>query len=438
MSKIFDGTDEPTEQCHLNSNPSPRPTVSTEQNSMSANMNAQSLPPPVPRLHPKRKPLPQRATQKPNVTSLSTLSSSRFPTGSASPVISGGPPSPVLYVQPAIPSTPSSAPAKVQPLYSPQDLLSTARTSEVSDRASELSHDSEDGRGVLQQAASMLAQSPVPLPPPSSVTQSQRPLSVSSDVSFGRPVGDSRHSVSSISTTSSSTMARTPGAATPKQRTASCASSRTMSSIATAAYLTTVDSAVDGGSDRPSGDTMSEYVMYLRRQKATVWSDRSPKRAVTIHVRQGTHKDKKKAKEDEYAQYTHAYAYYHPKLDMTLELSDARAVDSTKPGRLAAREFDSDGNPVGLAEPVEPVEPVLFASSVSTPSESVNTAPSRHDSVASVATSSTKSDIKAVTAPASDVSRSTSVGSVDDSVMSFRRTLYIVNPDYSGSSDDEQ
>ncbi|KAK9457488.1 hypothetical protein V1511DRAFT_493760 [Dipodascopsis uninucleata] len=100
-------------------------------------------------------------------------------------------------------------------------------------------------------------------------------------------------------------------------------------------------------------NSKSSYVEYLRRQKATVISDRiqpeilkQPSRT----LKNQSHKDKgKKSKYDEFESFTHQYAYYHPKLDMTLELSDARMINNGRPSRMA-RSYTDDSVKGGVGE----------------------------------------------------------------------------------------
>ncbi|KAK7206315.1 hypothetical protein BZA70DRAFT_288692 [Myxozyma melibiosi] len=109
----------------------------------------------------------------------------------------------------------------------------------------------------------------------------------------------------------------------------------------------------------PASERKADYVTYMRRQKATVWCDRVPTNLITksktrhTTAAHGSSSKKKKDSQraDEFSSYMHAYAYYQPKLDMTLELSDARVVSHSS-SRLALRALDQDDETVSLKSSV--------------------------------------------------------------------------------------
>ncbi|KAK9370929.1 hypothetical protein V1509DRAFT_615248 [Lipomyces kononenkoae] len=250
--------------------------------------------------------------------------------------------------------------------------------------------------------------------------------------------------------------------------------------------ISTTTSRLPNASDvAPSNDQLvdgkkADYVRYLRRQRATVWSDRMQRDLLTKQ-RQGHHhkdKERKKSREDEYSTYTHAYAYYHPKLDMTLELSDARVMSETPSTKLASQASDialddsieirTDKVEEKAAEESSITEyPVTEAPKEHLPTEvhvnwgntvtgddrsnlvsdkvaSSQVTAMSNSSLRSVSSDATTTNNTAntVESPATAISheeeltRRLSVGSLDERAIAPRRTLYIVNPDYSSSDED--
>ncbi|KAK9474115.1 uncharacterized protein V1510DRAFT_412465 [Dipodascopsis tothii] len=104
-----------------------------------------------------------------------------------------------------------------------------------------------------------------------------------------------------------------------------------------------------------------DYVSYLRRQKGTVWCDQ-PQRELNKSS-SVLSKESKRRRNAAGARRSltadgmlpHTHAFYHPKLDMTKELTDARQ-GGHEPARLSIpRTIDDD--PVVADEPVPPAEP---------------------------------------------------------------------------------
>ncbi|KAK9380931.1 uncharacterized protein V2V93DRAFT_369948 [Kockiozyma suomiensis] len=229
----------------------------------------------------------------------------------------------------------------------------------------------------------------------------------------------------------------------------------------------------------PQAERKADYATYMRRQKATVWCDRVPKnlitksRAPTSQMYNTSKRKKDSQRTDEYSTYMHAYAYYQPKLDMTLELSDARVV-SNGSSRLAARALgqdeddsslrDSSNETAGSRTPLSASAldlsntSGLFKTSTllsvnSTDEVGNNNSNSRLSVSSSPASASASARLNLPTTPgatsttslsspavAPSLSRKSSAGSLDESelegMIAPRRTLYIANPDYSSSGEE--
>ncbi|KAK9324155.1 hypothetical protein V1517DRAFT_74257 [Lipomyces orientalis] len=531
------------------------PTTST----MPSIYSTGSAVPPLPRMHPKRKPLPPTV----DVNTLSTLTSGRFPGGGPSSPIrhtqafsatgaaasqasgqlaQGQPPTQSAFqylnkASPSVAQSPYIAQQRPLAMANHRDTLSTDNVvpAQVLRRRSQ---ENRDGRRVPHDTIAMLASSPSLPPPPGGLINSESPstktLSRSSTESSGsslalsvqesptaplqiRRAAFQTHSqqggsnASIVSSNSVSTIASvadnsgTSSASLEISRASAFSdqvsltqhslghtsqfSEHTISSTDTSSQLKdTSTSNTPVGVASPSDPSMiskkADYVKHLRRQRATVWSDRMQRDILTKQRQSHHHKEKEKTKkprEDEYSTYTHAYAYYHPKLDMTLELNDARVMSDTRSMTLAshASGITLGGETGTKAEKPEDkaVEAVPEYSVTELPTEQVpalgdlnlgmsmagNEDPQLASSRGSVSSSektvvshaslqiATSADgiatnktpnapmtanileSSATDLPGEEMSRRLSVGSLDEQAIAPRRTLYIVNPDYSSS-----
>ncbi|KAK9360117.1 hypothetical protein V1504DRAFT_456039 [Lipomyces starkeyi] len=544
---------------------STRPNVPTPP-TMPSIYTTGSSGPPLPRMHPKRKPLPSTV----DVNTLSTLTSGRFP--------GGGPPSPIRHAQNFSASTVASpgqipghstqgqsqiqstsqylnkaSPSPVQVPYTSQygpqttvthryvdtiPLPSSTENVLPSQILRRQSQENRDGKRVIHSGAAMLASSPSLRPPPGilAATNTESPYTKSISRSSTASTGSSRslsiqespipplqirgaafqthphqrgstastvssNSVSSVASvsaksgTSSTSLKFSKGSAmtdlcSPTQRSLSHHSQfseRTISSTASQIpNSSTIKMPVvaPASTDPLVVSKKANYVKYLRRQRATVWSDRMQRDLLTKQRQGHHHKEKergKKPREDEYSTYTHAYAYYHPKLDMTLELSDARVMSDTPSTKLA-----SQSSGISLDDEIEtrteiPEDKVVEDTSVAdypvteaptvnatarglnfgksttgeddstpvadsgrwvtssqktvVPCASLQTSMSS-DATATSYTPSTFESSTTTISPEDELARRLSVGSLDEQAIAPRRTLYIVNPDYSGSDGD--
>ncbi|KAK9377558.1 uncharacterized protein V1513DRAFT_113292 [Lipomyces chichibuensis] len=522
--------------------------------------------PPLPRMHPKRKPLPSTV----DVNTLSTLTSGRFPGGgppspirhtqnfSASNVTSPGPiPGHSAQGQSQIQSTsqyvnnasPSPAQAPYTSQHGPQTTVThryvdtiprTTSTENViqSQILHRQSQENRDGKLVTHSGAAMRVSSPSLRPPPgvlaatNTESRSTKSISRSSTASTGSsrslsiqesPIQPlqirgaafqthphqrastastvSSNSVSSVvsvsakSGTSSASLKFSKGSAmtdlcSSTQRPLSHHSQFSERTISSTASQLPNSSTISMPAVAPAPNNplvvskRADYVKYLRRQRATVWSDRM-QRDLLNKQRQGHHhKEKergKKPREDEYSTYTHAYAYYHPKLDMTLELSDARAVGDTTSTKLASQSSgislddeietrtekpeDKDVEDTSVTDYLVTEAPtvnvparelnfgksatgkddsppvadsgrwVTSSQETAAPQASLQTSMSSDASATSYTRNSFESSTTAIS-PEDELARRLSVGSLDEQAIAPRRTLYIVNPDYSGSDED--
>ncbi|KAK9355222.1 hypothetical protein V1523DRAFT_405630 [Lipomyces doorenjongii] len=520
--------------------------------------------PPLPRMHPKRKPLPSTV----DVNTLSTLTSGRFP--------GGGPPSPIRHAQNISASTVASpgqmpghsvqgqsqiqstsqylnkaSPSPAQAAYTSQHGPQTAVTHRYVDTIPRTtstenvlpsqilrrqSQENRDGKRVTHSAA-MLAGSPSLRPPPgtlvatSTESHSTKSISRSSTASTGSsrslsiqesPIAPLQirgaafqthpHQRGSTASTMSSNSVSSVASVSAKSGTSSTSlkfskdsamtdlcspthslshhsqfSERTISSTASQlqnSSTVNMPAVAPASNDPLVVSKKADYVKYLRRQRATVWSDRMQRDLLTKQRQGHHHKEKergKKPREDVYSTYTHAYAYYHPKLDMTLELSDARVMTDTPSTKLA-----SQSSGISLDDEIEittekPEDKVVEDSSVTdypvTEAPTVN-APARGQNLrksttgeddstpvadsggwvtssqktavphASLqmsmssdapATSYTRNSFESSTtaiSPEEGLARRLSVGSLDEQAIAPGRTLYIVNPDNSSSDGD--
>ncbi|KAK9459328.1 uncharacterized protein V1516DRAFT_679592 [Lipomyces oligophaga] len=225
-------------------------------------------------------------------------------------------------------------------------------------------------------------------------------------------------------------------------------------SFLAASISTTADLLLPGNveSNAPSADLRAYYVLALRRQRATVWCGRAqkakPKTSTTT-----SHKDKDKTKKgaekDEFISYANPYSFYQPKLDMTLELSDARAVVA-RSSRMAAR---ASGRGEGEDSGESGLHPAPSTTSASTSEDksagdhdSVTSGVSRHSSLdPRIQNNIDRTEIPEFedtnyqpTEEQTSLRRPSSADTLDESrlvnMYAPRRTLYIANPDY--SSDD--
>ncbi|KAK9247404.1 hypothetical protein V1506DRAFT_558603 [Lipomyces tetrasporus] len=543
-----------------------KPSLPTTS-SMPSIYSTGSAVPPLPRMHPKRKPLPPTV----DVNTLSALTSGRFP--------GGGPPSPIRHTQafsaagvaatsqasgqlaqgqpptqsafqylnkvsPSLAQSPYIAQPRLQALVSHRDVDSiqpTVSTDNVmpAQVLRRRSQENRDGRRGPHGSVAMLASSPSLPPPPGGLVNSESPsartLSRSSTESSGsslalsiqesptaplqiRRAAFQTHpqqggsTVSIVSSNSVSTVASgsdKSGTSTPSQEVSrssaisdqasltqrslshtSHLSERTISSTDTLSQLPdTSASSTPAGAASPSGPSINsnkaDYVKHLRRQRATVWSDRMQRDFLTKQRQSHHHKEKektKKTRDDEYSTYTHAYAYYHPKLDMTLELNDARVMSDTPSMTLASHasgitlgdetgikaekpeDKTVEGTPVteysvtelptaqvpalgdlNLGMSMAGNEDPQLASSRGSVSSSEKTVVS-HASLQVATSADATATNKIPTAnilessttvlPGEEMSRRLSVGSLDEQAIAPRRTLYIVNPDYSSSDGD--
>ncbi|KAK9388812.1 hypothetical protein V1515DRAFT_596097 [Lipomyces mesembrius] len=556
-----------TNGSHLIASSTPtRPNVPTPP-TMPSIYTTGSSGPPLPRMHPKRKPLPSTV----DVNTLSTLTSGRFP--------GGGPPSPIRHAQSISASTVAS-PAQI-PGHSVQGQSQVQSTSQYPNKASPSpaqaaytsqhgpqmtvthryvdtiprttstenvlpsrilrgqSQENRDSKRVTHSGAAMLAGSPSLRPPPGTLaatnteSHSTKSISRSSTASTGSsrslsiqegPVPPlqirgaafqihphqrgstastmSSNSVSSVASvsaksgSSSTSLKFSKGSAmtglcSPTQRSLSHHSQFSERTISSTASQLPNSSTINMPAVAPSPNDplvvskKADYVKYLRRQRATVWSDRMQRDLLTKQRQGHHHKEKergKKPREDEYSTYTHAYAYYHPKLDMTLELSDARVMSDTASTKVA-----SQSSGISLDDEIEittekPEDKVVEDSSVTdypvtevptvnalargqnlgksttgeddstpvadsggwvtssqktaVPHAPLQTSMSSDATATSYTRNTFESSTTAAISPEEGLARRLSVGSLDEQAIAPGRTLYIVNPDYCSSDGD--